>query len=160
MDASRDLGTRAETPKITTFLMFSGPQYGKAEEAIRFYVSLFPDSKVEYLKRHGEGERVPAGELQRAAFTLAGRRFMATESQGDHLFTSAFSLYVECRTPEEVTGLFRRLSEGGKVHMTLGPYPSSRLFAWLDDKYGVSWQLELTESESQQVDRAQGSSAR
>ncbi len=144
MDASR----KTEKQKITTFLTFSGRQYGKAEEAIRFYVSLFPDSKVEYLRRHGQGENVPAGELRRAAFTLAGQRFMATESEGDHLFTPGFSLYVECRTAEELTGLFDRLSQGGKVHMPLGPYPSSPLFAWLDDKYGVSWQLELSGSES------------
>jgi predicted 3-demethylubiquinone-9 3-methyltransferase (glyoxalase superfamily) len=147
---SADGSNRAgpETPRITTFLTFSGSQYGKAEEAIRFYVSLFPDSNVEYLERHGEGEKVPAGELRRAAFTLAGQRLMATESQGEDrfVFTPAFSLYVECRSAEELTGLFTRLSEGGKVHMPLRPYPSSQLFAWFDDRYGISWQLELRKS--------------
>jgi predicted 3-demethylubiquinone-9 3-methyltransferase (glyoxalase superfamily) len=134
---------------ITTFLTFSGAQYGKAEEAIRFYVSVFPDSKLEYLRRHGSGEGVPAGELQRAAFTLSGQRFMATESQGDDRFsfTPAFSLYVPCRTAEELTHLFDSLSRGGKIRMPLGAYPSSPLFAWFDDRYGVSWLLELAKPE-------------
>src|SRR5579871_2949202 len=124
--------SRHDSQKITTFLAFSGAQYGKAEEAIRFYVSLFPDSKVEYLERHGEGEKAPAGELRRGAFTLAGQRFMATESLGDDQFrfTSGFSLYVTCSSEEEANSLYTRLSKGGKVHMPLKPYPSSRLFAW------------------------------
>jgi predicted 3-demethylubiquinone-9 3-methyltransferase (glyoxalase superfamily) len=152
MDESGDPKPEHEPPTITTFLTFSGAQYGKAEEAIRFYVSLFPDSSVEYLERHGEGEKVPAGELRRGAFTLAGKRFMATESQDGDLFafTSAFSLYVECRSVEELTGLFTRLSKDGKVHMPLRAYPSSQLFTWLDDKYGISWQLELRKSGSKQ----------
>jgi len=138
-----------EGPTITTFLMFSGAQYGKAEEAIRFYIAAFPDSKLEYLRRHGSGEQVPAGELQRASFTLAGQRFMATESQGDDrfAFTPAFSLYVRCRTAEELNRLYDRLSEGGKVHMPLGAYRSTPLFVWFEDRYGVSWQLELAKSE-------------
>lgn len=142
-----------ELPRITTFLMFSGAQYGKAEEAIRFYVSLFPNSEVEYLKRHGQEEGVPAGELRRAAFTLAGQRFMATESQGDDRFsfTPAFSLYMECHDADELTKLFDKLSQGGKVHMPLGAYPSSHLFVWFDDKYGVSWQLELPRSRGRQA---------
>jgi predicted 3-demethylubiquinone-9 3-methyltransferase (glyoxalase superfamily) len=148
MNASGNPKTRPEPPTITTFLTFSAAQYGKAEEAIRFYVSLFPDSKVEYLERHGEGEQVPVGELRRGAFTLAGQRFLATESQGDDrsAFTPAFSLYVTCRSVEELTSLFTRLSEGGKVHMPLGPYPSSELFVWFDDRFGISWQLELAKS--------------
>ncbi|HEV2449808.1 MAG TPA: VOC family protein [Thermoplasmata archaeon] len=135
---------------ITTFLTFSGAQYGKAEEAIRFYLSLFPDSQLEYLVRHGEGEQVPAGELQRAAFTLAGQRFMASETQGDEklAFSPAFSFYVELHSAEELTRLFTQLSKGGKVHMPLAAYPSSPLFAWLDDRYGISWQLELRKTAS------------
>jgi predicted 3-demethylubiquinone-9 3-methyltransferase (glyoxalase superfamily) len=145
MNPSGSTKNRAEPPTITTFLTFSAAQYGKAEEAIQFYVSLFPDSQVEYLERHGEGEHVPVGELRRGAFTLAGQRFMATETEGDDrfAFTPAFSLYVACHSAEELTRLFTGLSKGGKVHMPLGPYPSSQLFAWFDDKYGISWQLEL-----------------
>lgn len=145
MSASSDNQGVVKPPTITTFLTFSGAQYGKAEEAIRFYVSLFPDSAVEYLERHGAGEQVPAGELRRAAFTLAGRRFMATESLGDDrvVFTPAFSFYVDFGSEAELTRLFGRLSEGGKIHMALGRYPSSRLFAWFDDQYGISWQFEL-----------------
>ena len=147
MNAVDSQRSSEEGQKITTFLMFSGAQYGKAEEAIRFYVSVFPNSKLEYLRRHGEGDKVPAGELQRAAFTLSGQRFLATGSQGDDrfAFTPAFSLYVACRTAEELTRLFTALSEGGKVHMPMQAYPSSPLFAWFDDRYGVSWQLELVQ---------------
>ena len=150
MSAAKNTTARSEPVTITTFLTFSGAQYGKAEEAIRFYVSLFPDSKVEYLERHGEGEKVPAGELRRGAFVLAGQRFLATESQGEDrfAFTPAFSLYVACRSVDELTRLFTGLSKGGRIHMPLGPYPSSPLFAWFDDKYGISWQLELPKSGS------------
>ncbi|HEV2316812.1 MAG TPA: VOC family protein [Thermoplasmata archaeon] len=136
---------RLEPPRITTFLTFSGSQYGKAEEAIRFYVSLFPNSKVESLVRHGEGESVPVGEMRRCSFVLAGGRFLATETQGDEQlrFTPAFSLYVECRSAEQLNALFDGLSSGGKIRMPLAEYPSSKLFTWFDDRYGVSWQLEL-----------------
>lgn len=136
--------------KITTFLTFSGALYGKAEEAIRFYVSQFPDSALESIDRHGPGERVPAGELRRASFTLSGQRFLATESQGDERvsFNPAFSLYVECRDAAEAQRLYEGLSRGGKIHMPLGPYPSSLLFAWFDDRYGVSWQLEIARPRS------------
>ncbi len=145
MPSSGNSQTGPVPPTITTFLTFSGKQYGKAEEAIRFYVSLFPDSRVEYLERHGKGEKAPEGELRRGAFILAGRRFMATESQGDDqfAFTPAFSLYVACHSVEELTNLFTNLSAGGKVHMPLRRYLSSQLFVWFDDKYGISWQLEL-----------------
>jgi len=138
-----------EGPRITNFLTFSGAQYGKAEEAIRFYVSVFPDSKIEYLRRHGGGEGVPAGELWRAAFTLAGQRFMATESQGDERlsFTPAFTLYLRCHAAEELTHLFDRLSQDGRIHLPLGAYPSAQLFAWFEDRYGVSWMLELPKAE-------------
>ncbi|HZY71086.1 MAG TPA: VOC family protein [Thermoplasmata archaeon] len=162
MNASGNRNGRPEPPAITTFLTFSGAQYGKAEEAIRFYVSLFPDSNVEYLERHGAGEHVPVGELRRAAFTLAGQRFMATESQdGDRFaFTPAYSLYVDCRSEEQLRSLFTGLSKGGKVHMPLGPYPSSRLFVWFDDKYGVSWQLELAKSAAREDTGSSGSTNR
>lgn len=145
MNDSRRTEDRSTPQKITTFLTFAGRNYGKAEEAIRFYVSLFPDSRVEYLERHGGADSQPANELRRGAFTLAGQRFLATEDAGGDRFrfTPGFSLYVECRTPEECTNLYEALSNGGKVHLPLGPYPSSRLFAWLDDRFGVSWQLEL-----------------
>lgn len=125
--------------------MFSGEQYGKAEEAIRFYVSLFPDSKVDYIERHGQGESVPAGELRRAGFSLAGRQFMATESRGEEgsAFTSAFSLYVDFASEDELTKVYTALSKGGKVHMPLRPYPSSQLFVLLEDRYGIFWQLEI-----------------
>lgn len=142
-------GRRGEL-NLTPFLNFSGAQYGKAEEAIRFYVSLFPDSTVEYLERHGEGHAVPAGELRRGAFILAGQRFMATESQGDEPseFTQGFSLYVECRTSEELNRLFDALSKGGKVLMPPESHRFSQLFALLYDRFGVTWQLEIPRSRS------------
>jgi predicted 3-demethylubiquinone-9 3-methyltransferase (glyoxalase superfamily) len=145
MGAPRSPAGGTEPPTITTFLTFSGPQYGKAEEAIRFYLSVFPDSKLAYLRRHGPGEGVPVGELQRASFTLLGQPFLATESEGDErsAFTPAFSLYVRCRSAEELTRIFASLSEGGTIRLPLAAYPSSELFAWFEDRYGVSWQLEL-----------------
>ena len=128
--------------KITTFLMFEG----KAEEAIQFYVSLFKDAKVVDLQRYGKEGPGAEGSVKVATFTLNGQEFMAIDSPAKHAFTftASISLYVKCATAQEVEDLFKKLSEGGQVFMPLGKYPFSDKFAWIADKYGVSWQLALT----------------
>ena len=131
--------------KITPFLMFVGKQHGKAEEAIHFYISLFRNSKVVSIERYGPAEGETPGTVKHALFTLNGQDFMAIESGRDHpfTFTPAMSLFVQCETEDEIDRLFRELSTGGKVLMELGTYPFSKKFGWTDDKYGVSWQLNL-----------------
>jgi len=131
--------------KIIPFLMFVGKQHGKAEEAIYFYVSLFRNSKVVSIERYGPGEGETPGTVKHAVFILNGQEFMAIESGREHpfTFTPAMSLFVQCETEDEIDRLYRELSTGGKVLMELDTYPFSKKFGWTDDKFGVSWQLNL-----------------
>jgi len=125
--------------KITTFLMFEG----NAEEAVNFYVSLFPESEIVNISRYGPGEQGEEGSVNHATFTLSGRSFMAIDSPGEHpfTFTPSISIFVQCETEDEVDMLFEKLSEGGEVLMPLGEYPFSEKYAWVNDRFGVSWQL-------------------
>ena len=131
--------------KITTFLMFDG----KAEEAMNFYTSLFENSKILSLTRYGPNEAGAEGTVMHAAFSLGGQEFMCIDSNVKHefTFTPAISLYVNCETEEEIDGLFEKLSHGGQVLMPLDRYPFSEKFAWLSDKFGVSWQLNLSKNQ-------------
>lgn len=81
-----------------------------------------------------------------AVFTLNGQAYMAIDSSDVHefTFTPSMSLFVNCETEAEIDKLFEHLSEGGKVMMPLDSYPFSQKYAWLADKYGVSWQLSLS----------------
>ena len=131
--------------KLTTFFMFVGEQHGKAEEAMRFYVSLFPDSAISHVERYGPGEVDPEGTLKYASFTLAGQEFMAIDSGYDHQFgfTPAVSVHVRCESEAEIDALYARLSEGGMALMPLGDYGFGQKYAWVADRYGVTWQLRL-----------------
>ena len=127
--------------QITTFLMFSG----QAEEAMNFYLTLFANSAVVAISRFGAGEEGPEGTVRHATFSLNGQEFMCIDSYVEHAFTftPAVSLYVKCATEQEIDHLFDRLSEGGSVMMPLDAYPFSPKFAWVADRFGVSWQLTL-----------------
>lgn len=127
--------------KIVTFLMFEG----RAEEAMNYYISLFDRSEVLSIQRYGPNEAGPEGSVLHATFSLNGQEFMCIDSYVKHAFTftPSISLYVRCETEAEIDRLFERLSEGGAVLMPLGAYPFSPRFGWVQDKFGVSWQLTL-----------------
>ncbi|PEA76520.1 hypothetical protein CN676_26915 [Bacillus wiedmannii] len=129
--------------KITTFLMFEG----KAEEAMNFYTSLFDQSEIVSISRYDESGPGKEGTVIHATFTLNGQEFMCIDSYVNHnfTFTPAMSLYVTCDTEEEIETVFHKLAQDGAVLMPLGAYPFSKKFGWLNDKYGVSWQLTLAE---------------
>ena len=130
-------------PTITTFLMFEG----KAEEAMTFYTSLFAGARVLTLERYGKGEMGAEGTVKHATFDLAGQVFMCIDSPVKHAFTftPSISLFVECGEGE-IDALFARLSDGGHVLMPLAEYPFSRRFGWVSDRFGVSWQLRISEA--------------
>ncbi|MCV6964352.1 hypothetical protein BST27_14630 [Mycobacterium intermedium] len=116
---------------------------GKAEEAMRFYTSLFADSEIRSITRHGPGEAGAEATVQLATFVLAGQEFMCIDSPAPHAFTftPSMSLYVQCDSDAEIERLFDALGAGGQVLMPLDAYPFSPKFGWVNDKFGVSWQL-------------------
>ncbi|ACL21138.1 3-demethylubiquinone-9 3-methyltransferase [Desulfitobacterium hafniense DCB-2] len=126
--------------KIATFLMF---QDGNAEEAMNFYISLFDNSKIVNITRYGANEAGQEGTVMHAVFSLNGQEYMCIDSHVKHefTFTPAISLYVTCDSKEEIDKVFEKLLEGGQILMPLGSYPFSERFGWVNDKYGVSWQL-------------------
>jgi predicted 3-demethylubiquinone-9 3-methyltransferase (glyoxalase superfamily) len=113
--------------KITPFLWFDG----KAEEAMNFYVSIFKNSKVGRVSRYGEAGPGPKGSVMSATFQLDGQEFFALNGGPMYSFTPAISFFVNCATQEEVDELWEKLSEGGMKHRC----------GWLQDKYGLSWQI-------------------
>lgn len=132
-------------PRTNTFFTFVGEQHGKAEEAIRLYISLFPNSEITYLDRYGPGESDPEGTLKFASFTLNGQEYMAIDSAYAHAwgFNPSISIYVRCETDEEIERLYSALSEGGMAMMPMGDYGFARKYAWVSDRYGITWQLKL-----------------
>ncbi len=129
--------------KISTFFMFAGEMDGKAEEAMKFYTSLFKNSKVVMAARYGPGDR--EGRIVHGEFTLDGQMFMAMDGGREHQsrFSQSTSLYVTCDSEKEIDMLWGRLVEGGKVMMDFQKYDFTQKYGWLSDRYGVSWQLIL-----------------
>ncbi len=127
-------GERTIEQRITPTLMFVGDVCGKAEEAVNFYGSLFPDSKVANIDRYGKGEGPDAeGSIRHASFSLAGYQFAAMDSAGDHNFgfNEAISLMVSCDSQTEIDHYWDALSA----------VPESEQCGWLKDKFGLSWQI-------------------
>ena len=127
--------------KIAPFLMFEG----KAEDAMNFYQSLFPGSSVESIERWGEGDQGKTGSIKSAELSLAGLLIRLFDSPINHAFqfTPSISFFVKCESEEEIERLNEALSEDGMTLMPLDSYDFSQRFAWVQDRFGVSWQLDL-----------------
>jgi predicted 3-demethylubiquinone-9 3-methyltransferase (glyoxalase superfamily) len=123
------------------FLMFEG----RAEEAMNFYVSLIPGSRILEIVRYAAGGPGAEGSVMMGRFSVGGQTVMCTDSfvKHDFTFTPAFSLFVTCESEEQIAQLFSALSGGGAALMPLGDYGFSRRFGWVNDRFGVSWQLNL-----------------
>lgn len=128
--------------RASTFLMF---QQGDAEQAMRFYVSLFEGARINRLERWAAGEPGAEGKVKLAEFELAGHRLLCSDSPVRHAFdfTPSVSLFVDCDGAEELDRVFATLSDGGKVLMPVDAYGFSQRFGWCNDRFGVSWQLNL-----------------
>ena len=113
--------------KITPFLWFND----NAEEAMNFYVSIFKNSKVGRVTRYGDAGPGPKGSVMWCTFTLEGQEFHALNGGPHFKFTQAISLFVNCETQQEVDELWKKLSAGGREDQC----------GWLQDKYGLSWQI-------------------
>lgn len=110
------------TQRITPFLWFDG----RAEEAMRFYTSIFPNSSIDSINHIG-----PDASMAMGSFTLDGQQFMALDGGPMFTFSPAISLFVNCETQAEVDDLWEQLGEGGTYQQC----------AWLEDKFGISWQI-------------------
>jgi predicted 3-demethylubiquinone-9 3-methyltransferase (glyoxalase superfamily) len=128
--------------QIAPFLMF---QQQDAEQAMTFYTSLFDDGRIVELVRYGPDGPGPEGTVQVARFALAGQEFRCSDSPVTHDFgfTPSVSIWVETESDEELARLYGALSDGGTELMPLGDYGFSRRFGWVNDRFGVSWQLNL-----------------
>ena len=113
--------------KIVPFLWFDN----QAEEAAKFYVSLFKNSKMGAVTRYGEAGPGPKGTAMSVSFQLNGQDFYALNGGPIFKFTEAISLYINCETQEEVDELWEKLSAGGTKSQC----------GWLKDRYGLSWQV-------------------
>jgi predicted 3-demethylubiquinone-9 3-methyltransferase (glyoxalase superfamily) len=122
-------------------LMFEG----RAEEAMNFYVRLFPGGEVLDVVRYGPDGPGAPGSVMNATFRVGGQTLMCNDSIVKHhfTFTPAISLFVECGSEAEIRRLLSALAQGGTVLMPLRYYGFSRLFAWVRDRFGVAWQLNL-----------------
>lgn len=126
---------------VTPFLMFEG----SAEAAINLYISLFPGSVVHHIDRFGPGEAGAEGSVKQAELTIAGQRLRCFDSPVKHsfTFTPSISLFVDFDSQTELEVVFAQLSTGGTVMMPPDNYGFSTRFAWINDRFGVSWQLNL-----------------
>ncbi|HTY37011.1 MAG TPA: VOC family protein [Bacteroidota bacterium] len=130
---SWQLSLTRSTPRIAPFLMFSGEQFGKAEEAITLYTSAFENSRIMAINRYGNNQGGKEGTVMLARFQLRGQEFMAIDAAMEHAFnfTPAISLFVKCESQKEVDHFWDVLSNGGEQGQC----------GWLKDRYGVSWQI-------------------
>ena len=119
--------------RIAPSLMFTKDGAGKAEEAMQFYASVFPHSKVRFVARYENGEPSPEGKVKHGEFELFGQTLMALDGYGPHNFSfnEGVSLVVRCDTQEEIDRYWSALSA----------VPASEQCGWLKDRYGVSWQI-------------------
>ena len=133
----------ATATQVMPFLMF---QEGNAETAMNFYVSLFEDGRVVLIDLFEAGNG-PKDTVQQGIFEIAGQRVRCMDSPIKHAwsFTPGVSLFVDCTSAEQIERLVEALKEGGKVMMPMGDYGFSKKFAFVEDRFGISWQLNLPE---------------
>lgn len=135
-------------PKITPFLWFDT----QAEEAAKFYVSVFGNSKIVETTHYGEGSSKPAGTVLTVEFELDGTRFLALNGGPHFQFSEAVSFSIDCKSQDEIDYYWNKLTADGG-----GPLKGG----WLKDRFGVSWQVvpEMMPRLLQDPDRAKASRA-
>ena len=145
-ESSASIGTKtiaggASALSVAPFLMFEGT----AEAAANLYVSLFRDSSIQKIERYGPGENGAEGSVKQCQFMVAGLPLRCFDSPIKHAFTftPSVSLFVDSESEAELDAAFGKLSANGTVMMPPDNYGFSSKFAWVSDRFGVSWQLNL-----------------
>jgi predicted 3-demethylubiquinone-9 3-methyltransferase (glyoxalase superfamily) len=127
--------------QVTPFLMFQGD----AEAAIDFYRGLFPEFEVVELTRWGAEGPGKEGSIYQASLSIAGQTVRCFDSPPVHDFgfTPSFSFFIDCDDEAQIDALWAALSDGGRALMGIGDHGFSRRFGWVQDRFGISWQLNL-----------------
>lgn len=110
----------------------------EAKQAAELYTSLIPGSQVTNVTTLHD---TPSGDCDVVSFHLSGQPFMAISAGPMFRFNPSISFHLRCKTKDEVDALWKKLSPGGKVLMELGSYPFSERYGWLQDRFGLSWQI-------------------
>ncbi|GIN84322.1 VOC family protein [Heyndrickxia sporothermodurans] len=111
---------------------------------MKYYTNIIDESEITNLIRYGGNEAGEEGTVVKATFSLKGLEFLCIDSNVKHEFTitPSFSIYLTCET-EEIDRIYEKLMDGGSALMPLEDYSFSKKFGWINDKFGVSWQLNL-----------------
>lgn len=137
--------------KFTTCLWFDN----NAKDAMEFYASVFGNAKIGSIAHYGEaGHEVhhrEKGSIMTVRLDLEGQELLGLNGGPVFKINPAISFYVTCKSAQEVENLFGKLSDGGTVMMPLDKYPFSEKYAWVQDKFGVSWQLNFTDKTTQKI---------
>jgi predicted 3-demethylubiquinone-9 3-methyltransferase (glyoxalase superfamily) len=126
---------------IRPFLMFEG----RAEEAMAYYAEHVPGAEIVEMVRFAAGQSGAEGSVLRGVMILGGLTVQFFDSAVHHgfTFTPSISFFITCESHEEIARLAQALGDGGGVLMELADYGFSRQFTWVNDRFGVSWQLNL-----------------
>lgn len=129
--------------KITPHLWYDKD----AKEAAKFYITLFPDSKITDIITLYD---TPSGDAELVSFELSGQKFMAISGGPHFKLNESTSLFAYCESDEKIEGVYNKLSDGGKILFPLDKYDWSPKYAWVVDKFGLSWQLDVEKINNQQ----------
>lgn len=117
----------------------------QAHEAAEFYCSLFPNSSIDCVTHYVEDSVFPIGTVLTVRFSLLGEEYIALNGGPMFQLNPSISMFVDCETEVELDALWAKLTVGGSILMELGEYPFSKKFGWVQDRFGLSWQLILSE---------------
>lgn len=127
---------------MTPFLMFEG----RAEEAMNYYMEIFEDAEIRYVNKYGEESPEMEGKIMQAIIRIHDQLLMMMDSNVPHefTFTPSMSFFIECRSMMEIENYYRKLKKNGAILMPLDEYGFSDSFGWVQDQFGVSWQLNFS----------------
>lgn len=126
---------------MNPFLTFEG----RAEEALNYYAETFKDAEILLLQKYDDGTPELEGKVLQGAIRIHDQlvRVMDSQVPNEFNFTPSMSFFIECETSQEMALYYRKLKNRGAIHMPLDDYGFSREFAWIQDQFGVTWQLNL-----------------